>query len=111
MDKIVVGKRLRRHREKLGFSREQFAEQISISPQFLAEIENGKKGMSAETLYKICENHQGIIEYLLTGRQSINTEATPAVQMLAEIPPQYSEFVEDMLRSFIKVIEVSNNKQ
>lgn len=110
MDKIAVGKRLRRHREKLDLSREQFAEQISISPQFLAEIENGKKGMSAETLYKICENHEGIVEYLLLGRQSTNGNTTPAVQMLSEIPPQYSEMIEDILRAFIKTIEISNKE-
>ncbi|MDD3393483.1 MAG: helix-turn-helix transcriptional regulator [Anaerotignum sp.] len=110
MDKIAVGKRLRRHREKLGFSREQFAEQISISPQFLAEIENGKKGMSAETLYKICENYEGIVEYLLLGRQSVKGNATPAVQMLSQIPPQYSEMIEDVLRAFIKTIEISNKE-
>lgn len=110
MDKIAVGKRLRRHREKLELSREQFAEQISISPQFLAEIENGKKGMSAETLYKICENHEGIVEYLLLGRQSVNGNATPAAQMLTEIPPQYSEIIEDVLRAFIKTIDVANKE-
>jgi transcriptional regulator with XRE-family HTH domain len=110
MDKTAVGKRLRRHREKLGLSREQFAEQINISPQFLAEIENGKKGMSAETLYKICENHEDIVEYLLMGRQSLGTNLTPAVQMLSEIPPQYSEMIEDVIQAFLKTIELSNKE-
>ena len=38
-----VGKRLRRIRSQTKLTREQFAEQVGISPQFLAEIENGKK--------------------------------------------------------------------
>lgn len=50
----LVGKRLRRVRSQMELTREQFAEQVGISPQFLAEIENGKKGMSADTLFKIC---------------------------------------------------------
>ncbi|WP_313524687.1 helix-turn-helix domain-containing protein [Anaerotignum sp.] len=108
MDKTAVGKRLRRHRENLGLSREEYAEQISISPQFLAEIENGKKGMSAETLYKICENHEGIIEYLLMGRQNLGTNLTPAAQMLSEIPPQYSEMIEDVIGAFVKTINLSD---
>ena len=110
MNKIDIGKRLRLHREKLGLSREQFAEKISISPQFLAEIENGKKGMSAETLCKICENHEGIVEYLLLGRQSIGENPTPAVQMLSEIPLQYSEIIEDIIRAFIKTIDLANKE-
>ena len=40
-----IGKRLRRQREKINMSREAFAEKANISPQFLAEIENGKKGI------------------------------------------------------------------
>ena len=47
----ALGLRIRRCREDIGLTREQFAEQVKISPQFLAEIENGKKGMSAETLF------------------------------------------------------------
>ena len=50
----LVGKRIRRIRSQLELTREQFAEQVGISPQFLAEIENGKKGMSADTIFKIC---------------------------------------------------------
>ena len=38
-----VGKRLRRIRSQMNLTREQFAENVGISPQFLAEIENGKK--------------------------------------------------------------------
>ncbi len=110
MDKIAVGKRIRRHREELGFTREQYAEQISISPQFLAEIENGKKGMSAETLYKICEHHEGILEYLLIGRQCASSHVTPAVQMLTSIPPEYSPMIEDVLSAFIKSIQVASQK-
>jgi len=41
---IQIGKRLRRHRENMNLTREEFAEKANISPQFLAEIENGKKG-------------------------------------------------------------------
>lgn len=110
MNKSDIGKRLRRHREKLGLSREQFAEQIGISPQFLAEIENGKKGMSAETLCKICEKYEGIVEYLLLGRQSIGDSSTPAVLMLSEIPPKYSEMIEDVIRAFINTIDLANKE-
>ena len=46
---IQIGKRLRRHRENMNLTREEFAEKANISPQFLAEIENGKKGMSVDT--------------------------------------------------------------
>ena len=40
-----IGKRLRRQREKINMTREEFAEKACISPQFLAEIENGKNDL------------------------------------------------------------------
>lgn len=111
MDKEVVGKRVRRQREKMGLTRDQFAEQIEISPQFLAEIENGKKGMSAETLYKICKHTNASTDYILLGRQSGGDIATPAIELLNKIPPQYSEIVEDILKSFLEAIELSQDHE
>lgn len=111
MDKVLVGKRVRRQRESLSMTRDQFAEQISISPQFLAEIENGKKGMSAETLQKICERSNASTEYILMGRQSTGDLKTPAAEILHQIPPQYSEVVEDVLRAFLQTIEISQVRE
>ena len=107
MDKQIIGRRVRRQREGLSLTRDQFAEQIDISPQFLAEIENGKKGMSAETLYKICEKANASTDYILMGRQSIGEVNTPAVELLSKIPPQYSEIVEDILKSLLDTIELT----
>ena len=62
-----IGERVRYCREDTGYTREQFAEKAGISPQFLAEIENGKKGMSAETLYRLCDAFYLSADYLLFG--------------------------------------------
>lgn len=110
MDKISIGKRVRRQRESLSLTRDQFSEQIGISPQFLAEVENGKKGMSAETLYKICNRANASSDYILFGRQAAGNIKTPAVEMLCKVPPQYSELLEDVLQTFISTIEKAENK-
>lgn len=109
MDKALIGKRVRRHRESLSLTREQFAEQIKISPQFLAEIENGKKGMSAETLYKICAFSNASADYLIMGKQLTDTAKVPAGELLCKIPPQYTGVLEDMLKSFLQIIEISES--
>ena len=110
IDKANIGNRIRRQREKLSLTREEFAEQIEISPRFLAEIESGTKGMSAETLSKICEKTDISADYLLLGRQSTGGLQTPAVEMLSKIPPQYSEMIEDVLRAFIQTIKTAEYK-
>lgn len=64
---IDAGRRIKALRELNRYSRETFAELVEISPKFLYEIEAGKKGFSAYTLYKI-SNELGIsADYLLTG--------------------------------------------
>ncbi len=107
MDKELIGKRVRRQRESMSLTRDQFAEQIEISPQFLAEIENGKKGMSAETLFKICERTGASSDYILFGRQATGNTKTPAAQTLHEIPPKYSQQVEDILQALLQTVKLA----
>ena len=110
LNKGTIGKRLRRQREKLSLTREAFAEQVEISPQFLAELENGSKGMSVETLYKICEQTDISADYMLLGRQFTGGAQTPAVEMLCRIPPRYTETIETILRAFLRTIEMAECK-
>jgi transcriptional regulator with XRE-family HTH domain len=74
-----IGKRLRGSREQLKYTREQFAEQVGISPQFLAEIENGKKGMLADTLYKLCNRFNFSADYLLFGKITSDEASNPII--------------------------------
>lgn len=95
---ILIGKRLRKQREKLNMTREEFAEKAFISPQFLAEIENGKKGMSVTTLYKICSSYNLSADYLLFGHLS-NNDYLFTNKSLTE---PYLAYTED-------IIEIVNN--
>lgn len=109
MNKNIIGKRVRKQREHLGMTRDQFAELVEVSPQFLAEIENGKKGMSADTLYKICDKGNVSADYILMGRQLSKESNTPAVETLLKIPPKYSEEIENLLDNFLRTINKSEN--
>ncbi|MGL5434733.1 MAG: helix-turn-helix domain-containing protein [Lachnospiraceae bacterium] len=100
-DKFEVGKRVRRVRESHDFTREQFSEIIDISPQFLAEIENGTKGMSFETLSRICRYYASA-DYVLFGRQSSEL-STPASQALVKMPEKYSEEVSTIMEALLSM--------
>lgn len=108
---IQIGKRLRRQREKLNLTREEFAENAGISPQFLAEIENGKKGMSIDTLYKICKQFSISADYLLLGNVNMNTlpsNNSTAINLLSE---PYISYTEDIIEIVDKIInEVQKGK-
>ena len=98
-----VGKRLRRVRSQMELTREQFAEQVSISPQFLAEIENGKKGMSAETLFKICSRFDLSADYILLGKTSLSQLSNPIQSALNGFSEPYIELTEEIIRAIEKI--------
>ncbi len=107
---LQIGKRLRKRREKFNMTREVFAEKAGISPQFLAEIENGKKGMSVTTLYKICNNFKISADYLLFGTmppKPLSETTKEAVPILSE---PYRSYTEDIIEIVNDIINESQGK-
>ena len=94
-----IGKRLRREREDRGYTREKFAELAGISPQFLAEIENGKKGMSSTTLYKICTSFDISADYLLLGHLVASILPDAVNHHLKKLPEPYLTLSEEIFRA------------
>ena len=110
MDKSVVGKRIRHKRESLSLSREEFAEKIGISSQFLAQIENATRGMSADTLYKICVTFGISADYILLGQQPTDGMRVPAVDLLTQIPPKYVGLLEESLNTLLSLIALAEDR-
>ena len=59
--------RIRRAREQMGYTREQFAEKLDVSVFYLAELERGKTGLSVKMLLKICSLLGLSADYVLFG--------------------------------------------
>ena len=64
---IEAGKRIRKVRENKNYTRDYVAIKADISSKFLYEIENGLKGFSADTLYRIAQTLEVSTEYILSG--------------------------------------------
>ena len=69
MDWVAIGGRIRKQREYLGLTREQFAEKLDITPKFCSDIELGVKGMSVPTLCRIASTLSLSTDYILFGKQ------------------------------------------
>ncbi len=67
LDKSKIGQRIRHLRIINDYTQAKFAELIDISINFLSEIENGKKGLSQDTLAKICKQLNTSADYILFG--------------------------------------------
>ncbi len=68
LDIREMGRRVRLRRELLDLSRDQLAEKIDVSGQFIADIEYGHKGMSIQTLYKLSQAMNISADYFLAGK-------------------------------------------
>lgn len=67
--KSEIGNRIHDFRIQNHYTQAQFAELIDISVNFLSEIENGKKGMSQDTICRICSYFNISADYLLFGKE------------------------------------------
>ena len=84
-----IGQRIRGVRRQNDRTQMQFSEDVYITPNFLSEIENGKKGLSCETLYNICETQKVSADYLLFGEKE--PELSPPeliIETASKMPPE-----------------------
>ena len=61
--------RIRKAREEMGYTREQFAEKLDVSVSYLAELERGRTGISVKLLTKVCGILGLSADYVLFGNQ------------------------------------------
>ena len=62
-----MGRRIRERREYMQMSREQLAEFLDVSPQFIADVEYGNKGVSIKSLYILSQALGVTTDYILAG--------------------------------------------
>lgn len=105
---LHMGNRIKEQRKKLKLTRESFSEKINISPQFLSDIENGKKGMSIETLYKICNTFNISADYLLFGNLLISNSENSIYNLLKD--NAYYDDIENILISLNNITKTKLKK-
>ncbi len=103
MDWGSIGMRIRKQREQFGYTREQFAEMLNVTPKFCADIELGNKGMSVQTLCKISDILKLSTDYILLG--TTQQEYSFSSQLLQRCTPTEQKYAEDILKAFVMAME------
>lgn len=99
-----IGLRVRTQRESLKYTREELAELLGISVNFCSEIENGKKGMSIETLSKVAKVLHLSVDYIVNG--STNSSDTNSITLMLESCDEKKlPYLEEMIKTFIKAMD------
>ena len=98
-----IGARVRSQREYLGITREGLCHYVSISPQFLSEIERGVKGVSAETLCKLCKGLGVSADFVLMGKEN-SANVSEIAKTLSTLDEKYIPLAENLLKTFVQTI-------
>lgn len=105
MDWGSVGARIRKQREFLGYTREQFSELLDVTSKFCSDIELGIKGMSVPTLCRISHILKLPTDYILFGEEGISTDTSPAALMLRQCPSDKLPYLESVIKSFLLAMD------
>lgn len=93
---LMVGLRIREVRESMHLSREKFSEKCDISPSFLADVERGKKSLTAKTIYKICSSCNISADYIILGHKE-GFDKDVGIEILRSFNDEQLEHVINML--------------
>ena len=109
MDWVSIGGRIRRQREFLGYTREQFAELLDVTPKFCSDIETGAKGMSVPTLCRISKVLRLSTDYILYGKTE--QENPDSVMMVLEnCSKRERTYAEQLLKIFVAAMNSNEEK-
>lgn len=103
---VDLGKRIRSARERAGITRERLAEQIDVSPRFIADVERGSVGISVPTLKKICEVLHISSDSLLWEK----TTQSSIDEKLKFIDSDYLGLIDKMVQTQLDLIAVAESK-
>lgn len=106
MDNREIGMRIRTQRELLGYTREEFAELINITPKFCSDIELGHRGMSIQTLCNICNVLHISSDYILFGQNNEHntTELDSLIAQLSNCKKENLTYANNLLTIFLQAI-------
>ena len=101
MADVHSGQRIREIRERRGFTLDDLAAGSGVSKGFLSEVENGKRGLSAENVLKIATALGASVDYLLRGEMQMH-----ARQESITIPSELASFAAELNLSYRETVQL-----
>ena len=105
LDKKNMGLRIRRARERKGWTREQLAEKMELSVNAVAFIELGQSGTKLENLMKLCKLLDLNADYILFGKASPEVESIAA--LLRDRDERIQKIAEHTIRAMLEAMDAA----
>ncbi|MGN1347969.1 MAG: helix-turn-helix domain-containing protein [Acutalibacteraceae bacterium] len=107
---LEIGERVRKARTSQGLSREQLSEMLDISSLFLGYIECGQRGMSLNTLQKLCLVLNVSADYILLGKDNKASERELLLESVMSIDEKFLPLAVENINNFKKLIALVKNE-
>ena len=105
-DKTLIGQRIKTLRKDHGYSVEEFARLIGISPRFVYDIECGRTGVSLDKLIKIKELFGTSVDYILFGDAPVREPiSSDLIELINECPEEKDIWLNEIIKAFILSIK------
>lgn len=112
VDNQAIGQRIREERERLGWTGEEFAEMVDLSPLYVGQLERGERRMSLETLVKVCDCCHISTDYLIYGNTAEDELGRVRINnLLSECSKKELSLVENIVNSIVSYIADESGDQ
>ena len=104
MDLKPIGSRIKNAREAKGFTQEQLAEMIGLSPTHISVIERGVKAPKLETFIKIANALDVTSDSLLLDvlNNSLQITSTELSELIKNLPPKHQRKILNAVRILVE---------
>lgn len=104
MTKELIGERIEKLRHEHNMSRKQFGEIIGVSEQHLGLVEKGIRGLSVDSIVKICNRMNASADYLLLG-------ADLSADMLDGLSQEQIEIIIDIIKKMVQFASTDDGNE
>lgn len=100
---VQIGERVRIAREQAKMTQEQLAESISVSTQYVSDLERGVVGASVQTIKNICESLNTTSDSLIFGTVDVNI-STVIMEKCEKLNPKQISHLMNIIDNFIAAV-------
>lgn len=105
IDSIQIGERIKKQRLLNGYSREQLAELVEITPRFCYDLELGLKNMSVSTLCRLADALNVRADYLLFGPAPTTNDYDSLISLITTCPINKLNHLEQIVSHFLQAVQ------
>lgn len=108
---IEMGKRIRAARKEKGYTIERLAEITDMAPQYISEVERGKKSLGSENLKAVCLALGKSADFFLFGIGDVEARRANLLEGLVALPPVDRELAIRLLENLLTLVRRTGENQ